>query len=267
MDILTNFVFSTAVIAVCLLSIWALSLKIKDASIIDIFWGTGFGVIALVCLALSEVKTPYVLLLAALPIIWAIRLSIYLAVRNLPHGEDPRYKAMRARVDPDDWAKWSLTKIYGGQGFAMILVAAPIWIGLANAGETQIGFIAKIGTVLWLIGFLFEAIGDWQLSKFLKANKDYDGPYETKPVLETGLWKYTRHPNYFGNACMFWGIWLVAAQAPLGWISIFAPIAMTFFLLKVTGSVILERKMKNRPAYAAYIQRTSEFVPWFPKKT
>jgi steroid 5-alpha reductase family enzyme len=265
MDVLNNFVVSTGVIAACLVALWAFSLKIKDASIIDIFWGSGFGVIALVCLALAPQTTSYLLLLTALPVIWAVRLSIYLAARNLPHGEDPRYVAMRKAVDPKDWPMWSLKKIYGSQGIAMILVAAPIWIGMALGTGTEIGLLAKLGAVIWLIGFLFEAVGDMQLTKFVKSMKDFKGKYEDKPVLDTGLWKYTRHPNYFGNATMWWGIWLVACQAPWGWVTIFAPAAMTFLLLKITGAAHLERTLKKRPAYNDYIARTSEFFPWFPK--
>ena len=265
-DVLMNFLISTTVIAACLILIWALSLKIKDASIIDIFWGSGFGIIALVCLAVATQATSYLVLLATLPVIWAIRLSVYLAARNLPHGEDPRYVAMRKRINAKDWPMWSLTKIYGGQGIAMMLVAAPIWAGMALGSSTELGLLAKIGAVVWLIGFLFETVGDWQLAQFIKSNKDYKGKYEDKPVLDTGLWKYTRHPNYFGNATMWWGIWLVACQAPWGWTTIFAPAAMTYLLMKITGAAHLERTLKKRPAYTAYVARTSEFFPRPPKK-
>lgn len=285
--ILTNFGTSTAVIAACLLTLWAIGMVKKDASIIDIFWGAGFGVIALVCLKLAGVKTPYILLLAALPTIWAIRLSVYLGIRNLPHGEDFRYAEMRRNVDPKKWAWWSLSRIYIGQGLAMLLVAAPLYVGMATAlrtvyvetpdgnidlglfderGVTQIGLVSIIGAIVWLVGFLFEAIGDWQLSRFVKSMKSYTGTYEDKPVLDTGLWKYTRHPNYFGNAMMWWGIWLVACQAPWGWITIISPIAMTYFLMKVTGAKHLELTLNKRPAYRDYVKRTSEFFPRPPKK-
>jgi steroid 5-alpha reductase family enzyme len=265
-DIMTNFGVSTAVIAACLFLLWAIGMMKKDASIIDIFWGAGFGVIAFVCLNLAGVATPYLKLLAALPILWAIRLSVYLAIRNLPHGEDFRYQEMRRKVGPEKWAMWSLTRIYMGQGIAMLLVAAPLYVGMATGRTTEIGFLAVAGATIWLIGFLFEAVGDWQLTRFVKSMKSFDGPYEDKPVLDTGLWKFTRHPNYFGNAALWWGIWLVACQAPWGWVTIFAPIAMTYFLMKVTGAKHLEKTLKKRPAYQAYVQRTPEFFPWFPKK-
>ncbi|NNE58477.1 MAG: DUF1295 domain-containing protein [Hellea sp.] len=272
---------SALVLILCLVPLWLISLKARDASIIDIFWGFGFVVVACVCLYLAPVKTDYLILLAALPIIWGLRLTLYLAKRNLGHGEDPRYAAMQKRAEKKGiseaaWRRRALYTIFLGQGFLILLVSAPVWIGFARGFfvdqssvsiTTTIGPIALIGTLIWLIGFLFEAIGDWQLARFLKKNKDYDGPYETKPVLNTGLWKYTRHPNYFGNAAMWWGIFLVACQAPLGWVSIFAPLIMTILLTRVSGRDLLERKLKKRPAYKDYVARTSGFFPWFPKKS
>lgn len=291
MDITINFIACTIALLTCLIPLWVISVKIKDASIIDIFWGFGFVVVAAVCLYLAPKKTNYIWLLGALPIIWGLRLTLYLANRNLGHGEDPRYIGMRRRAEKKGmnemaWRKRTLFSIYFGQGLLILIVSAPVWVGIAHGvnfaddvysfgGElvfkgraliTQIGTLAIIGTIIWLIGFLFEAIGDMQLARFLKQNKDYDGPYETKPVLNTGLWKYTRHPNYFGNAAMWWGIFLVACQAPWGWVTIFAPIIMTFLLVRVSGKALLERKLKQRPAYQQYVETTSGFIPWPPRK-
>jgi steroid 5-alpha reductase family enzyme len=284
-DLIENLGVSAGALFVCLFCLWLISLKVRDASLIDIFWGAGFGIVALICLVLSEVKTPYVYLLTALPIIWAVRLSLYLAVRNLGHGEDPRYVAMQRRaakkgMSEAAWRKRAFFTIFLGQGLLIIIVSAPIWWGVAaghfyhpegqpgayELQETQIGGLAIGGALLWLIGFLFEAVGDLQLRSFMKSMKDYDGAYEDKPVLDTGLWKYTRHPNYFGNACMWWGIWLVACQTPMAWMTIFAPIVMTILLTRVSGRDLLERKLKKRPAYADYVARTSGFFPWFPRK-
>ena len=290
MSILSNFGLSAGALFVCLTALWAISYKIKDASIIDIFWGAGFGIVAIVCMLNSELMTPYLWLLAAMPIIWAVRLSAYLAKRNLGHGEDKRYVAMQARaakkgMSEDAWRKRSYFTIFLGQGFLIMLVSAPVWVAMATGVtgspwiETgdggwinmssligiQMGPLALIGAALWLIGFLFETIGDYQLSKFMKANKDYDGPQEDKPVLNSGLWKYTRHPNYFGNACMWWGIWITACAAPWGWVTIFAPIVMTILLTRVSGRDLLERNMKKRKAYRDYIENTSGFFPLPPK--
>lgn len=279
-EVIINLVLSTFALLCCLIPLWLVSLKIRDASIIDIFWGFGFLVVAAVCFYFNNFKTDYMWLLAALPILWGLRLTLYLGKRNIGHGEDPRYIAMRQRSEKKGltemaWRRQAFFSIYLVQGLLILIISAPIWVGFAmaegfypeayQAFHTSIGFLSILGASIWLIGFLFEAVGDWQLARFLNANKDYDGPYETKPVLDTGLWKYTRHPNYFGNAAMWWGIWLVAAQAPWGWITIFSPIIMTYFLLKISGAALLERKLKNRPAYAAYIKRTPEFFPWLPK--
>lgn len=291
-DILVNFTHAAVVVLGLLTLLWAISVAVKDASLIDIFWGFGFLVVAVVCLYLADVKTPYLWLLAAMPIAWGIRLSLYLAKRNLGHGEDKRYVAMRKRAEKKGmsemaWRIRTLFTVYFGQGVLIMIVSAPIWVAIATGYRidpdpmvideinptmmtskvyaTHIGILSILGALLWLIGFLFEAIGDWQLSRFLKKNKGYDGPKEDKPVLDTGLWKYTRHPNYFGNACMWWGIWLVACQAPWSWATIFAPIIMTFLLTRVSGRDLLERQLKKRPAYQDYIKRTSGFFPRMPK--
>ena len=292
-DIIVNFTHAASVVFGLLTLLWLISVAVRDASLIDIFWGFGFLVVGAVCLYLATVKTPYLVLLAALPIIWGARLTLYLGRRNLGHGEDKRYVNMRRRAKKDKglrempWRLRSLFTIYWGQGVLIMIVSAPIWVAMATSprwywagdpdcmtdcvaiGATNlvtIGIIAIIGTLLWLIGFLFEAIGDAQLAAFIKRNKDYDGPIEDKPVLDTGLWKYTRHPNYFGNACMWWGIWLVACQAPWGWTTIFAPIIMTLLLTKVSGRDLLERDMGKRKNYQAYMERTSDFFPRPPKK-
>ena len=298
-DILINFTHAAVVVFGLLTLLWAISVAVKDASLIDIFWGFGFLVVAAVCLYLANPKTSYLILLAAMPIAWGIRLSLYLAKRNLGHGEDKRYVAMRKRAEKKGmsemaWRIRTLFTVYFGQGVLIMIVSAPIWVAMATAqgevlraytdnsgaadgeevpfieisnlvGATELSLISILGAILWLIGFLFEAIGDWQLSCFLKKNKGYDGPKKNKPVLDTGLWKYTRHPNYFGNACMWWGIWLAACQAPWGWATIFAPIIMTLLLTKVSGRDLLERDMGRRKSYQDYIAKTSGFFPLPPK--
>ena len=276
-DILVNFSHAAVVVFGLLILLWTISVAVKDASLIDIFWGFGFLVVGVVCLYLVDVKTPYVILLAALPILWGLRLTLYLGKRNLGHGEDVRYVAMRKRAEKKGmnemtWRIRTLFTVYFGQGLLIMIVSAPIWVAMAT-GVTDydvknyipIGLLSILGATLWLIGFLFEAIGDAQLTAFKKKHADYAGAYEDKPVLDTGLWKYTRHPNYFGNACMWWGIWLVACQAPYGWATIFAPLMMTFLLTKISGRDLLERQLKKRPAYRNYMDRTSGFIPRLPK--
>jgi len=293
-DILVNFSHAAVVVFGLLTLLWVISVAVKDASLIDIFWGFGFLVVAAVCLYLANPKTLYLWLLAGMPILWGIRLSLYLGKRNLGHGEDKRYVAMRKRAEKKGmsemaWRIRTLFTVYFGQGLLIMIVSAPIWVAMATGYQlilgdayldgdkftgdqivfpniVKISVFSILGALLWLIGFLFEAIGDAQLASFLKKNKGYYGAYEDKPVLDTGLWKYTRHPNYFGNACMWWGIWLVACQAPWGWATIFAPLIMTFLLTRVSGRDLLERQLKKRPAYQAYIEKTSGFIPRPPKK-
>ena len=270
-DIFVYFAHAAVIVFGALTLLWALSVALKDASLVDIFWGFGFLLVATASLYIVPEKTAYLILLAALPIIWGLRLTLYLAKRNLGHGEDKRYIAMKKRAEKKGmsektWRLRSLFTIYWGQGLLIMIVSAPIWLAMATGQNIEkIGILAYLGTALWLIGFLFEAVGDWQLATFLKANKNYDGSIENKPVLDKGLWKYTRHPNYFGNACMWWGIWLVACQAPFGWVTILAPIIMTLLLTKVSGRDLLERDMKRRRTYQDYIERTSSFFPRPPK--
>jgi steroid 5-alpha reductase family enzyme len=285
-DILVYLAHSAAVVFGAVTLLWAISVAAKDASLVDIFWGFGFLLVGAVCLYLAPVKTPYLILLAAMPIIWGLRLTLYLAKRNLGHGEDKRYVNMQKRAAKKGmsemaWRLRSLFSIYWGQGLLIMIVSAPVWVAMAtfnpggtailedstvySAANAHIGILAITGAALWLIGFLFEAIGDAQLATFLKKNKGYDGPADEKPVMDKGLWKYTRHPNYFGNACMWWGIWIVACAAPLGWATIFGPIIMTLLLTKVSGRDLLERDMGRRKNYQDYIERTSGFFPLPPK--
>jgi len=301
-DILVYFAHSAVIVFAALTLLWAISIAVKDASLVDIFWGFGFLLVAAVCLYLVPVKTPYLILLAAMPIIWGMRLTLYLGKRNLGHGEDKRYVSMRKRAEKKGmsemaWRLRTLFSVYWGQGLLIMIVSAPVWVAMATAyyiphneqfydvlnssssssqsevssklKELQIGieigFLAILGATFWVIGFLFEAIGDAQLAAFIKKNKGYDGPADEKPVMDTGLWKYTRHPNYFGNACMWWGIWIVACSAPWGWATIFGPIIMTLLLTKVSGRDLLERDMGRRKNYQAYIERTSGFFPLPPK--
>jgi steroid 5-alpha reductase family enzyme len=150
-----------------------------------------------------------------------------------------------------------------------MIISAPILFASAHASNTPditIGPLVYIGVIIWIIGFLFEAIGDAQLSTFMKKNSNFKGKEADKPVLNLGLWKYTRHPNYFGNACIWWGIWLVACNSNFGWTTILSPLLMTLLLTRISGRDLLERQMKQRSAYASYIEKTNSFIPWFPKK-
>lgn len=156
-----------------------------------------------------------------LTLIWALRLSAYLAWRNLPHGEDPRYQAMRTHpgLSETTWRVRALLSVFYGQGLLIVIISTPIWLAMLTGAYTSIGLLSFIGAILWLIGADFEAISDAQLARF-RAKHATTGVAQ-RPILGRGLWRYSRHPNYFGNACLWWGLWLISCQAPYGWISVF----------------------------------------------
>ena len=251
-----------AVIAGAMLLLWLISIPIRNASIIDIFWGPAFAIVALVGWFLGDGDHDRRTLLAALTAAWGFRLGMYLALRNLGHGEDARYARWRRRVEDAgrNFTWHSLIMVFSMQGLLVIIVSLPVQAGQLAVTGNPPGVLAFIGTLLWLTGFLFEAIGDWQLRRF-KADTGNRGR-----LLDTGLWRYTRHPNYFGNACLWWGLWLVACDAPGLWWTAIGPALMTFLLLRVSGVTLLEKSLVvSNPKYAEYQRRTSSFIPWPPR--
>ncbi len=246
-------------ILMLMLATWVVSLILKNASIVDIIWGFGFVVVAwTVRLSVDQGNDARQWLLVGLTTIWGLRLSIHLFVRNHGGGEDFRYRAMRKHWGPR-FPLISLATVFGLQGVLMFVVSLPVQVGQADA-TPDIGFIAYLGIAVWLVGMLFETIGDMQLAQF-KKDPDNKGK-----VMNTGLWRYTRHPNYFGDACVWWGIGLVAAETGLVWCLI-GPAVMTVLLRRVSGVTLLERSMvKRRPGYTEYVAMTSPFIPRPPKK-
>lgn len=252
-----------AVVMACMLALWALSLPLRNASIVDIFWGPGFAVVAVATLLLVDGHAPRQWLLAAMTTVWGLRLGVYLAVRNLGHGEDPRYAAWRRRIEDagGNFSRHSLLWVFGLQGLLIVLVSLPVQVGQLATGPGRLGPLAWAGLAVWTVGFLFEAIGDQQLRRF-KAD-----PANRGKVLDTGLWRYTRHPNYFGNACLWWGIWIAACDAPSAAWTAVGPLVMTFFLLRVSGVSLLESSLReSKPGYAEYVRRTSAFLPRPPRR-
>jgi len=195
-----------------------------------------------------------------------LRYTVFIFRRNFGNGEDDRYTKLRQNAK-DIGRSWLLHSfgIYTFQAVSMLIVCAPLIIGLAAPESVKIHWLSIIGGMVWLVGFLFETIADIQLNAFKEKHKDYNGDYENKPLLTSGLWKYSRHPNYFGNACMWWGIALIASIAPYGWIGFLGAAYMTYALVSITGKANNESKMIGRKAYHAYIERTSGFVPMLPK--
>jgi steroid 5-alpha reductase family enzyme len=257
------FLWCAVAILVAVVGVWAISVRIADASIVDIFWGFGFVVVAWVAYASSGGTLTFrrAAILAATTA-WGLRLTAHLAKRNLGKGEDFRYKAMRKKHG----AKFpiiSLVTVYLVQGAVMFVVSLPVQVGLMRHND-RTGSIAAvvIGVMIWAIGFGFETIGDAQLTRFM-ADASNKGK-----VLNTGLWAWTRHPNYFGDSCAWWGIWVMAASVRPGLATIISPLVMTFTLRKVSGVPMLEHSMaKRRPGYAEYVKTTSAFVPRPPKRS
>ena len=254
-------VMLTAALAVLGLMIvaWVVSVIIKDASIVDIVWGLGFVLVAWVVHARADGNDGRRWLLTILTTVWGLRLSGYLAKRNLGHGEDYRYRAMRKHYG----AKFpiiSFFTVFLLQGTLMFVVSLPVQLGQVRR-TPDVGVVGYLGALVWLIGLGFEAVGDLQLARF-KALPDNKGK-----VMDQGLWRYTRHPNYFGDACVWFGLAIIAAESGIGAIGFIGAIVMTILLRRVSGVVMLEKTIgRRRAGYADYIARTSPFIPRPPRK-
>lgn len=258
MAFLSTYIIGLAVILGLMLMLWLLSLKIKNASIVDIFWGTGFVIAGWLYFALTpEGYLPRKLLLAALVTIWGLRLSIHIFRRNHGKPEDFRYQKWRRENGAAWWWK-SFFQVFLLQGVLLWIVSAPLLAAQQSALPARLTALDALGALLWLVGFYFEAAGDYQLERF-KAN-----PANKGRVLDSGVWRYTRHPNYFGDSAQWWGFFLIAAAAG-GWWTVFSPALMTYLLVRVSGVALLEKTMSAKPGYREYMRRTSAFIPWFPK--
>jgi steroid 5-alpha reductase family enzyme len=263
-DLLTlNF----AILTVIVLGLWGIATRLRDASFIDAFWAFGMVLMALASWLHSGPATPRGNIILALVTIWGLRLSLHLYSRWRAVGEDPRYKLIIGSAMEKkgwSWNKTALIKVFALQAPLLFITCLPAQIGIiASRGSESVGLFAIIGTVIAITGIVFETVGDAQLKSF-KADPANEGK-----VMDRGLWRYTRHPNYFGDFATWWGIWLVAADAGFGAAaaSIIGPLFLSFTLMKWSGGPLLERGMrKTRPQYADYIAKTSGFFPWFPKR-
>ncbi len=243
-----------------MLCMWLLSLILKNSSIVDIFWGTGFVIVTWFIFGLTPggfaVRR---LLLNLLVTVWGLRLSLHILVRNWGKPEDYRYQVWRRQAGQQWWWR-SFFKVFLLQGVILWIVAVPLLAAQLNAGADRLGWLDFLALAVWLIGFFFEAVGDWQLARF-KAE-----PANKGKLMQAGVWRYTRHPNYFGDATQWWAYYLLALAAG-GWWSIFSPLIMTTLLMRVSGVTLLEKSLKTeKPGYQEYIETTSEFVPWVPRK-
>jgi steroid 5-alpha reductase family enzyme len=253
--LLTNL---TAIIAL-LIALWCLSLLLRNASIVDIFWGCGFVVVAWISLGTSGHLLAQQLLLTIMVSVWGLRLAGYLAWRNIGKPEDYRYAAMRERHGKL-FPVVSLFTVFGLQGVLMWIISLPIQVGISQAQGWHA--IMAIGMLLWMAGLFFETVGDFQLARF-KAD-----PRNQGRVMNRGLWRYTRHPNYFGDFLVWWGFYLVGIESTSWWWTILGPLLMSFLLIRVSGVRLLESSLRSRVAgYEEYVRDTSAFFPLPPKQS
>ena len=244
----------------------------KNWGTMDIFYGPAYFVVAFTSLYLTYKELGIIsirqIIVTIMVLLWAIRLASYVHIRNRGKPEDRRYALMRERWKEKEQNLFvkSFTKIYLFQGLVIFIVVFPaLWINVnENPQLTSLldftGITLWLGLILWIIGFYFESVGDYQLYKFLK------NPNRTKKVMDEGLWKYTQHPNYFGEVTMWWGIFIIALAVPWGFITIFGPIYITFQIINVSGVRLLNKIHEGDDEFAEYRRRTSTFIPWFPKK-
>lgn len=230
---------------------------LRRNDVADVAWGIGFMVVAM-CTFAAGVQSHRALLVTCLVLVWGSRLAYHISRRLLSHPEDKRYAAWRAA-----WGKYVIPRaflqVYMLQGLLLVLIAVPV-ITTNAFGDATLGALDILGIAVWLFGFFFEVVGDRQLRAFIK------NPENKGKILTTGLWKYTRHPNYFGEVTQWWGIWLIALSVPYGFLAIVGPLTITFLILKVSGIPMLEKSFEGRPEFEAYKLKTNAFIPWLPKK-
>jgi len=261
-DILLLILVNFCILAVIFGAAWGLSVRLKDASIVDVLWGPACALPAVVTYITFSTADPRSAILAALAAVWATRLAVHLGQRNFGHGEDYRYAAMRRKQgDGRAFAEWSLVNVFTLQCTIAWFVSLPVQIGQIG-GSGTLGIAGVVGVILFAVGFGFEAIGDYQLRAF-KRRAENRGKLMTH-----GLWSITRHPNYFGDCCVWWGLYLIAAESAFGWITILSPVLMTYLLINVSGKKLLERRLrKTYPEYEAYARRVSGFIPLPPRRS
>jgi steroid 5-alpha reductase family enzyme len=254
--------YAAIAVAVLMLALWLASIALRDVSIVDPAWGPAFVLVGAVALVAGSGCLGRRWLLFAMTAVWGLRLGTYLLVRKLADpSEDRRYAAIRERRGAA-FIPWSLVMIFGLQGLLVLIVSLPVQVAAERGGTLSAAVVP--GVALWVVGFGFEAVGDEQLRRF-KAREGGTG--SVGQVMDRGLWRYTRHPNYFGDFCVWWGLWLVALTAGGTWWTFVGPVVMSILLIRVSGAGLLEKDIgERRPGYAEYIRRTSGFFPWPPQK-
>lgn len=250
-----------ALVMAGMILLWIVSVRIRDVSIVDVAWGAAGALIALTTFLVAEGALSRRLLLTGLTVLWGVRLALHIGIRKRGTGEDFRYAAMRAEHG-EAFPRRSLFTVFLFQAGLIWAITMPVQVGQLATEPSHLTFLDFLGTAVWILGFLFEAVADRQLRGFLAD------PANRGKVMDRGLWRYSRHPNYFGDSLIWLGIFLVAAATPWGWVTFFSPLLMTFFLVRVSGMPMLEAALaRRREGYREYMERTSPFIPWPPKKT
>lgn len=254
------FLYALSSILICVIILWLISIPLKNVSIVDIFWGLGFVIVNGLYFYLSDEGFLRHILIFILVTIWGLRLSLYLANRNIGKGEDFRYQEFRKHYGEHRYWWFSFFQVFLLQGFLIVIVSLPLFGVNFYTRSNELIWLDYFAIMVWVIGFIFEALGDFQLAKF-KRNPDNKGK-----VLDKGLWKYTRHPNYFGDTLIWWSYALFSMAAGAYW-CILGSVLMTFLIVKVSGVALLEETLKDKkPEYQDYIKKTNSFFPWIPKK-
>ncbi len=245
-----------------MLLLWLVSLQVKDSGIVDIFWGVGFVVVNWYYFGLGtdyEYNHIRGIALSVMVTLWGLRLAFHIGARNIGKPEDERYQNFRKEAGDNYWW-YSFFKVFLLQGIIMWNLSSIFWL-THNSNILTLGLFEYIGIGFFVIGFFFETVGDWQLQQFKKnsANKG--------KIMNKGLWKYSRHPNYFGEAVIWWGFFLFALGTKGGWLYIFVPIFMNFLLRFLSGVPMLEENLlKSKPGYKEYMRKTSAFLPMLPRE-
>lgn len=260
--VLLTMLLSAAAIVVVFVATFGWALAAGKQAVVDIVWGPGFAVVALVAYLVAAGTAEGVGLRSTVLLVvvaaWGLRLGGHIFLRSRGKGEDPRYVDIMAEATGDPRLH-AFRKVYLTQAAVMWVVSLPVQVGMsATGGGAVVGVLVVLGVAVWLVGFVFETVGDLQLTRF-KADSANKGT-----VLDSGLWRYTRHPNYFGDVCVWWGIFLVSLASPWVLVTAVGPLLMTRLLTKTTGKELLEKHLSSRAGYAEYVERTSGFLPLPP---
>lgn len=259
MPTLTEMLLIDALVLLLFVSMWYfVSLAIKRQDIADTLWGAGFVLVVFTSLAVVELVSLRGLVMSFLVIVWGSRLGVRIYLRNRARGEDFRYNRWRK-----EWGRYfalrSFFQVFFLQGVLMLVVLAPVLYVVGSGQPVALNFLDLVGGAVWLSGFIIESVADYQLDRFKSR------AYNQGAILQSGLWRYSRHPNYFGEVVMWWGIYLMTLSVEGGWLTFFGPLVITLLILKVSGIPLLEEHYRDNPGYQRYAERTSVFIPMPPR--